>query len=172
MGGGANIEIERKFFVEAQDRRWRTAVLRSARFRQGYLANNERCSVRVRVDGTQGWFSIKAMTSGPARAEFEYPLPLADAQQLLDALCARPLIEKTRHFVQHAGHLWEIDEFEGDNAGLVVAEVELTRADEPVEIPVWAAVEVTEDVRFYNFRLAEQPWSQWGSRWLADRKQS
>jgi adenylate cyclase len=164
----ANIEIERKFFVAAGDDRWRAAVQRSSRFRQGYLANNERCSVRVRVDGQQGWYSVKAMTPGLERAEFEYPLPLADAQQLLDTLCARPLIEKTRHFVPHQGHLGEIAEFEGDNAGLIVAEVELDRVDEPVVIPAWAAREVTEDVRFYNFRLAEQPWSLWGVHWLAD----
>ena len=86
--------------------------------------------------------------------------------RLLDTLCGRPLIEKTRHLVQHGAHLWEIDEFEGDNAGLVIGEVELQHANEAVELPIWAAMEVTQNIRFYNFRLAEHPWSQWGSDWL------
>jgi adenylate cyclase len=146
-----HLEIERKFFVAPGDQRWRTAVQRR---------------VRVRADGQQGWLNVKAMTPGLARAEFEYPLPIVDAAQLLDTLCGRPLIEKTRHFVQLGAHLWEIDEFEGDNAGLVVAEVELQHADEAVELPVWAAMEVTENIQFYNFRLAEHPWSLWGSDWL------
>ena len=171
MAGGANIEIERKFFVSAADTRWREAVHQKKTLRQGYLANNERCSVRVRIDGDTGWYSVKAMTAGPARAEFEYALPLVDASAMLETLCERPLIEKTRHLVRCGGHLWEIDEFFGDNAGLVVAEVELSSIDEPVRIPDWAAFEVTDDVRFYNFRLASDPWSRWGAEWLAAQTQ-
>jgi adenylate cyclase len=151
------IEIERKFLLASDD--WRAAVRGRTLLRQGYLANNDRCSVRVRVaGGDAGWLCVKAMTPGLARAEYEYPLPLAEAQAMLDALCSRPLIEKWRHLVPWQGHDWEIDEFLGDNAGLVVAEVELERVDEVPQMPPWIGREVTHDVRFYNFSLVDLPW--------------
>ena len=151
------MEIERKFLPA--DDRWRSAVTARMLLRQGYLANNERCSVRVRVAGGDvGWLSVKAMTPGLARAEYEYPVPLAEANAMLDALCARPFIEKWRHLVPWRGHEWEIDEFLGDNAGLVIAEVELADPQEVPELPPWIGREVTDDVRFYNFSLAERPW--------------
>jgi len=150
-------EIERKFLLASDA--WRAAAQSRVLLRQGYLANNERCSVRVRVaGGDAGWLSVKAMTPGLARAEYEYPVPLAEANAMLDALCGRPFIEKYRHLVPWRGHDWEIDEFLGDNAGLVVAEVELDRVDEVPEMPPWIAREVTQDVRFYNFSLVELPW--------------
>jgi adenylate cyclase len=152
------IEIERKFLVS--NGAWRVAALRSSRLRQGYLANNERCSVRVRVAGESAWLSVKAMRPGRARAEFEYPVPVADADALLDGLCERPFVEKWRHVVPYAGHEWEVDEFLGDNAGLVIAELELDREDAPFERPPWLGREVTEDVRFYNFSLARRPWRE------------
>jgi len=150
-------EIERKFLLQSDA--WRGAVQARTLLRQGYLANNERCSVRVRVAGGDvGWLSVKAMTPGLARAEYEYPVPLAEASAMLDALCGRPFIEKWRHIVPWQGHDWEIDEFLGDNLGLVVAEVELQRIDEVPRIPPWIGREVTHDVRFYNFSLVELPW--------------
>jgi adenylate cyclase len=159
-------EIERKFLPSGDD--WRRYATARTLLRQGYLANNERCSVRVRVAGGDvGWLSVKAMTPGLARAEYEYPMPLADANAMLDALCARPFIEKWRHIVPYGAHEWEIDEFLGDNAGLVVAEVELDRVDEVPEMPPWIGREVTDDVRFYNFSLAERPWSTFREAFLA-----
>lgn len=152
------LEIERKFLTAGDG--WRALVERSALLRQGYLANNARCSVRVRVAGGDAWISVKAMTPGLARAEYEYALPPAEAAEMLDALCERPFIEKWRHCVPWGGLVWEIDEFLGDNAGLVVAELELDRADQPFERPAWLGAEVTHDLRFYNFRLATTPWSR------------
>ncbi len=151
-------EIERKFLLQSDA--WRALVQARTLLRQGYLANNDRCSVRVRVAaGDVGWLSVKAMTPGLARAEYEYPVPLAEANAMLDGLCGRPFIEKWRHIVPWQGHDWEIDEFLGDNAGLVVAEVELERIDEVPRMPPWIGREVTHDVRFYNFSLVELPWA-------------
>jgi adenylate cyclase len=150
------IEIERKFLL--RDDAWRALATHRTLLRQGYLANNERCSIRVRVADGEAWIGIKAMTRGIARAEYEYSVPLVEADAMLDALCARPFIEKWRHIVPWGVHEWEIDEFLGDNAGLVVAEVELEREDEALELPPWAGREVTADVRFYNFSLATLAW--------------
>ena len=150
-------EIERKFLP--RDGGWRALASSRTLLRQGYLANNPRCSVRVRVAGDAGWLSVKAMTAGVARAEYEYPVPRAEADELLDTLCERPFIEKWRHLVPWQGKLWEVDEFLGDNAGLVVAEIELDSADEAIARPPWLGREVTDDVRFYNFSLVARPWS-------------
>lgn len=152
------LEIERKFLTVGED--WRRLVVGSALLRQGYLANNGRCSVRVRVAGEGAWISVKAMTPGLARAEYEYPVSPADAAEMLDALCERPFIEKWRHRVPWGELAWEIDEFLGDNAGLVIAELELERPDQAFERPGWLGAEVTHDLRFYNFRLARTPWSR------------
>ena len=114
------VEIEHKFLV--RDERWRREVERSVRMRQGYLTSDARCSVRVRVAGDQGHLNVKSGTLGIQRSEYEYLIPLAEAEEMLDTLCEQPLLEKTRHFVRFGGHLWEIDEFEGDNAGLIVAD--------------------------------------------------
>jgi adenylate cyclase len=158
------IEIERKFLL--RDPSWRAGVERSTLLRQGYLANNTRCSVRVRVAGQSAWLSVKAMTAGLARAEFEYPVPVVDAAHLLEQLCERPFVEKWRHIVSWRGHTWEIDEFLGDNLGLVVAEVELGSIDEQPVLPPWIGREVTDDVRFYNFSLASRPWSAFHTEFL------
>jgi adenylate cyclase len=152
-------EIERKFLVCSDD--WRAEAQASRRYRQGYLANNERCSVRVRIDESGAALNIKSSTLGVHRQEFDYPVPLEDAQRLLEALCEGPLIEKTRHFVRHADHLWEIDVFEGDNAGLVVAEIELDSPNEPFERPAWLGEEVSDDPRYYNVCLVEHPFKDW-----------
>ena len=153
------IEIERKFLVKGDG--WRGQAVRSARMRQGYLGGEEgRSSIRVRVSGTQGWLNIKAAVVGSSRAEYEYEIPLADANQMIDTLCVG-LIDKTRHYVPSGGHTWEVDEFEGDNAGLVVAEIELDRVDRVFMQPDWVGAEVTDERRYYNHALALHPYRKW-----------
>lgn len=153
------IEIERKFLV--RDDRWRQRVERSARMRQGYLTSDARCSVRVRLADGQGFLNIKSGTLGIRRSEYEYPVPAAEAEEILDALCEKPLLEKIRHFVRHGQHLWEIDEFAGDNAGLIVAEIELSHPDEPFDRPGWLGEDVSHDIRYYNSQLARRPYKTW-----------
>lgn len=152
-------EIERKFLL--QDESWRAQARCSMRIRQGYIIGSAKASVRVRVSGDSAWLTVKSATEGVSRAEFNYEIPASDAEQLIDTLCARPLIEKTRHFVDHGGRCWEIDVFEGDNAGLVVAEVELASEDERFELPPWAGEEVSDDPRYYNASLVNLPYSRW-----------
>ncbi len=152
-------EIEHKFLI--RDDRWRTLVERSVRMWQGYLTSDARCSVRVRVAGGQGFLNIKSGTLGIQRSEYEYPIPLAEAEEILDALCEKPLLEKTRHFVHFGDHLWEIDEFAGANAGLIVAELELDRPDEPFARPDWLGEDVSQDIRYYNSQLARHPYNTW-----------
>jgi adenylate cyclase len=157
-------EIERKFLVAGDA--WRAQALRAIRMRQGYLCpeGDSRASVRVRVSagaaGPAAHLNIKAAVIGSARAEYEYPLPLADAEQMLDTLCIG-LVEKTRHLVPSAAHLWEVDEFFGANAGLVVAEIELGAVDEAFARPAWLGREVTDEVRYYNHALSTRPYCSW-----------
>lgn len=150
------IEIERKFLVLGDA--WRQSA--PQRLTQGYLNRDPARTVRVRVAGEQGFLTIKGRNSGATRAEFEYPVPLADAQALL-ALCEAPLIDKWRHRVPLGGLVWEVDEFLGDNAGLVVAEVELQREGQAIEPPAWLGVEVTDDPRYFNSALSQRPFSRW-----------
>lgn len=152
-------EIERKFLVS--DDGWRGAADDGARMRQGYLAGGTWGSVRVRLSGAVAHLNIKGATVGATRREFEYAIPTADAEVLLDELCSGPLIEKTRYRVRHAGHLWEVDVFAGDNAGLVVAEIELDAADEAFDKPAWLGDEVTDEPRYYNVSLVEHPFNRW-----------
>jgi adenylate cyclase len=161
------IEIERKFRLLNDS--WRAEVRESTLLRQGYLANTARASVRVRVAGAQGWLSVKSMTGSIARAEFEYPIAVADAEQMLGCLCDGPRIEKWRHLVVHDGNGWEIDEFLGENAGLVVAELELTAEDQPFSRPAWLGPEVSSEERYYNFRLAQHPYRLWPENLVAAR---
>ena len=152
-------EIERKFLV--RDDSWRTAVSRKQQFIQGYLANNERCSVRVRLAGDSGYLNIKSMKLGISREEYEYPVPAKEAREVLFSLCQQPLIEKTRHYVKQGDHLWEIDVFEGNNEGLIVAEIELSHTNEDFQRPTWLGEEVTDDSRYYNVCLAQTPFKNW-----------
>nr|WP_315466389.1 CYTH domain-containing protein [uncultured Rhodoferax sp.] len=152
------VEIERKFLVVGDAWRNDSGVL----YRQGYLNRDKARTVRVRIAGEAAFLTIKGPSTGATRAEFEYPVPLNDAQALL-ALCDGPLIEKTRYLVPHAGHCWEVDEFAGDNAGLVVAELELASEDEVFEAPAWLGAEVTQDVRYFNSHLATHPFCAWGT---------
>lgn len=153
------IEIERKFLVRNDS--WRVQAQPGQRYRQGYLATDAHSSVRVRVVGEQGYLNIKSATLGVTRMEFEYKIPWQDAEEMLDRLCEQPLIEKMRYIVEHAGHTWEIDVFEGDNAGLVVAEIELHNQDEAFELPDWAGEEVSHDPRYYNVSLVKHPYKDW-----------
>lgn len=152
-------EIERKYLV--RDESWREQVHRRIRYRQGYLANTGHCSVRVRIGGSEAHVNIKGSTVGASRLEFEYPVPLADAEDMLRELCRETIVEKTRYFVHHGAQEWEVDVFEGENAGLVVAEIELADESEVVSLPPWAGEEVTDDVRYYNSSLAITPYNRW-----------
>jgi adenylate cyclase len=151
-------EIERKFLVQGND--WRAGA-RGVAYRQGYLTTDPERTVRVRIAGDRAFLTIKGKTRGATRAEFEYPIPVADGNALLDQLCLRPLIEKTRFRIEHAGWVWEVDEFFGENEGLVLAEVELRTADDVVDLPEWAGQEVSDDSRYYNASLVELPFSRW-----------
>ncbi len=153
------VEIERKFLLLNDS--WRTDVERSQHFGQGYLASGDAAVARVRLAGEQAWLTIKGRRSGIARHEFEYSIPAGDAQQMLDHLCGGRVVEKTRHWVPFAGHVWEIDEFEGENQGLVLAEIELKSAEDAFERPNWVGEEVSEDPRYYNAYLAEHPFRSW-----------
>lgn len=153
------VEIERKFLLKNQ--LWRTLTDDSRLIRQGYLSDQPDRTVRVRVVGEQAWLTIKGRTEGIARLEMEYPIPVADAMQLLDQLCLKPLIEKYRHRIVQGDLVWEIDEFLGDNAGLVVAEIELATADQHVDRPDWLGDEVSDDPRYFNSALIHQPFSTW-----------
>lgn len=150
------IEIERKFLVSSDA--WRSAP--AAYFCQGYLNPSKERTVRVRVAGEQGFLTIKGKNTGASRAEFEYEIPVADAKQLL-ALCEGPLIEKYRRKIDFGGVLWEVDEFLGDNQGLVVAEVELESEQQVFVKPDWLGDEVTHDPRYYNSNLSVHPYSSW-----------
>lgn len=154
-----NPEIERKFLV--RDGRWRDGATGRERLRQGYLANTATCSVRVRVGGGQGWISVKAMRPGRVRDEYEYVIPEKEAEAMLAAFVGDPLIDKIRHRVPIAGHVFEVDEFQGANDGLVIAEIELDAPDEEFPHPPWLGDEVTEDARYYNFRLVAEPFASW-----------
>jgi len=157
----SHFEIERKFLVLNED--WRALATSAIPMRQGYLNNEKRCSVRVRISGDEAHLNIKGATIGAKRLEFEYPIPLEQASIILDSLSAGPLIEKVRYLIPQ-GHLtWEIDVFSGDNAGLVVAEIELSDADEAFDIPTWIGEEVTHDTRYYNTRLSREPYSTWNT---------
>ncbi|MGH8607180.1 MAG: CYTH domain-containing protein [Gammaproteobacteria bacterium] len=152
-------EIERKFLV--QNDRWRRLAAAGVRYVQGYLANNQRCSVRVRVAGEEAWLNIKSADLGISRTEFDYAVPAAEAKEILASLCERPLIEKTRYRVLHAARKWEIDVFEGENQGLVIAELELNAVNEGFEKPDWVGEDVSHDRRYYNVHLVKHPYKDW-----------
>ncbi len=151
-------EIERKFLV--RDESWRKGASGTP-YRQGYLAIARECTVRVRISGDGAWLTVKGPARGLTRLEFEYGIPPADAAAMLEELCPHPPIEKTRYRIPFGGLVWEVDEFHGANEGLVLAEVELEREDQPVELPPWVGREVTGDPRYLNAYLAEHPHTTW-----------
>jgi CYTH domain-containing protein len=152
------VEIERKFLLQGDA--WR-GLGQAVLLRQGYLSSARERVVRVRIEGEQAMLTIKGANVGATRGEWEYPIPLADAAELLDGLCEQPLIEKYRHRIEHAGMVWEVDEFLGANEGLLVAEIELASEDQPFEKPEWIGAEVSGDARYYNANLIRHPFSQW-----------
>lgn len=151
-------EIERKFLVTSDA--WR-ALAHGTHYRQGYLSTVKERTVRVRTIDDQAFLTIKGLTVGVTRAEYEYPIPHADATALLDRLCEQPLVEKTRYKIPFAGLVWEVDEFHGVNQGLVVAEVELPSADAAFEKPTWVGLEVSHDSRYFNSNLIRHPYTTW-----------
>lgn len=150
-------EIERKFLVK--DDSWRQLAVGSW-YRQGYIAS-QGATVRVRIVGNQGYLTIKGPTVNYSRAEFEYPIPLEDAQEILDTLCVRPLIEKTRYKINIDNLVWEVDEFAGANQGLILAEVELSHESQQIVLPSWIGAEVSGDPKYYNSYLVKHPFTQW-----------
>ncbi len=151
-------EIERKFLVDTAA--WMPQGA-GVHFKQGYLNSQKERVVRVRIEGEQAKLTIKGISVGMTRSEFEYAIPLDDAAVLLDQLCEQPLIDKHRHKEVHGGKLWEVDVFHGDNEGLVVAEIELGAEDEPFEQPAWAVREVSSDPRYFNSNLLKNPFKRW-----------
>jgi adenylate cyclase len=152
-------EIERKFLVNGDS--WRDAVLSQERIMQGYLANNQNATVRVRVKGEQAFLTIKGAARGISRSEYEYPIPVSDAEAMLAELAVSPPIDKVRYRVRHGDQVWDLDVFAGDNAGLVMAELELEHEDQPFDLPDWAGTEVSGDPRYYNVNLARHPYKHW-----------
>jgi len=153
------IEIEHKFLLANNN--WRDHVTHSIQYRQGYLSSQPTSSIRIRVSANKAWLNVKSATIGTHRHEYEYEIPLQDANEMINILCRKPIIEKVRHFVIHEGKTWEIDEFDGDNQGLIVAEIELSEIDQTFSKPEWLGKEVTHDLRYYNNNLAMHPYSEW-----------
>jgi adenylate cyclase len=154
------VEIERKFLVNGGE--WRSAVVSSQELRQGYLGGS-RCSVRVRVAGDSAWLNVKSLSLGPARSEYEFAIGVDEAGRLLAEFCD-PVLEKVRHLVPYQGWQFEVDEFRGDNEGLVVAELELPATDAQFPRPHWLGAEVTDDSRYYSVNLARSPYRRWPAR--------
>ena len=151
-------EIERKYLIN--DDSWRKGASGTT-YRQGYLSTVKQRTVRVRTIDDKGFLTIKGITIGATRREYEYEIPTADANEMLDELCEKPIIEKTRFKISHAGLTWEIDEFSGVNQGLIVAEVELESEDQNIDFPPWVGVEVSGDPRYFNSNLIAKPYANW-----------
>jgi adenylate cyclase len=151
-------EIERKYLVRKGV--WNPQDS-GTHFKQGYLNSQKERVVRVRIEGTTAKLTIKGLTTGATRSEFEYLIPIGDAEVLLDHLCEQPLIDKHRHLEHHGGHTWEVDVFHGENEGLIVAEVELASEGEAIALPPWAGEEVTHDPRYFNSNLLKNPYRAW-----------
>ncbi|MCP3868145.1 MAG: CYTH domain-containing protein [Gammaproteobacteria bacterium] len=152
-------EIERKFLVDNDQ--WRAQVVTESRLKQGYLANQMNASIRVRIGKGKAHLNIKSATIGASRSEFEYEVPMEDAEAMLAEVAQQPFIDKTRYKVKCGDHIWDLDVFEGDNLGLVVAEVELKDEGESFEMPLWAGEEVTGDPKYYNVSLITKPYKDW-----------
>ena len=151
-------EIERKYLIK--DDTWRKDASGTT-YRQGYLSTVKERTVRVRTIDDKGFLTIKGITIGATRREYEYEIPMADANEMLDELCEKPIIEKTRFKISHAGVTWEIDEFAGVNQGLIVAEVELESEDQNIDFPPWVGEEVSGDPRYFNSNLIANPFANW-----------
>lgn len=155
-----SVEIERKFLVRSEA--WRDEVISRRQMSQGYLGGEGKASVRIRIAGEQAWLSVKSVSAGMSRLEFEYPVPVEDARQMLE-LCDAPPVVKTRYWVRHGDDTWEVDVFQGQNQGLVTAELELRCEGQTFDRPQWLGREVTDDARYYNMNLAQNPFTLWSS---------
>jgi len=151
-------EIERKFLVRGDV--WR-ALAKGVMYRQGYLNSDKERTVRIRTADARAFLTIKGITVGATRSEYEYEIPFNDGKEMLDTLAEKPLIEKRRYKIRSGNLTWEVDEFLGDNAGLIVAEVELASEDQALEKPSWVGDEVTEDPRYFNANLVKEPFTRW-----------
>lgn len=152
-------EIERKFLINLSE--WEKLDKPAGKhFRQGYISTDPEKTIRVRKTETAGWLTIKGISVGATRLEYEYEIPLKEAEELLDNFSENEL-EKIRHEIVHANKLWEVDVFLGDNRGLIVAEIELLSEDEPFEIPEWITEEVTHEKKYYNSNLTKHPFKDW-----------
>ncbi len=152
------VEIERKFLVR-QDRL--PALPAGTRLCQGYIPTLNRTTVRIRLSGPRAFLTLKGPSTGLSRSEFEYEIPAQDAQQMIDQLCTGGTVDKMRYEIEHAGMVWELDIFAGENSGLIVAEIELQHEDQPFAKPDWIAEEVSADPRYSNFALLQTPFSRW-----------
>ncbi len=156
-------EIERKFLLKGD--LWKQKAFQKTHFAQGYLNDiteqSAKSSVRVRLEGDKANMNIKSLEIGLSRDEYEYEIPYAEGERMLDTLSVGPVIEKDRYLVRHGDHVWEIDEFHGENLGLVVAEVEMQSENERIQMPEWAGKEVTEVPRYYNVSLSKYPYTKW-----------
>lgn len=154
------LEIERKYLVAGTG--WQTAFAERQYLKQGYLNRDPARTVRVRIADDAAWLTIKGRSVGASRLEYEYPIPVADAHEMLHELCAgQGVVEKYRYHVPHGAHVWEVDVFEGENKGLIVAEIELQSPDEAFECPDWLGEEVTHEARYFNSQLAQRPYRTW-----------
>jgi CYTH domain-containing protein len=152
------VEIERKFILTGDE--WRS-LSRGTAYRQGYLNSQKERTVRVRTIDDKGFLTIKGISVGATRMEYEYEIPVEDANVLLDELCEKPLIEKKRYKIDFGGFVWEVDEFFGENEGLIVAEIELESEDQTFDKPSWVGDEVSGDSRYFNSNLIQHPYSSW-----------
>lgn len=152
-------EIERKFLLKNDG--WRTDADEGIHMVQAYMGSNEKSSVRIRIQGDSANINIKSKTPGIQRSEYEYFIPMDEAKEMLESLCDKPCMEKTRFHVMHDEHEWEIDVFAGDNQGLIVAELELDSVEEDFSLPDWIAEEVSDDSRYYNICLVDHPYKDW-----------
>ncbi len=157
------LEIEHKFLLQNDD--WKALASHSSNYKQGYLISDKKRSVRIRISNDKAWLNIKSATIGASRQEYEYEIPINEGLEIINTLCEKPLIEKTRHFVPILQHTWEIDVFSGENDGLIIAEIELSEINESFHIPDWIGTDVTLDLRYYNNSLCKNPYKLWKEKW-------
>lgn len=154
-------EIERKFLTKNDA--WRSNAI-GRFYRQGYLSTVKERTVRIRTIRNQGYITVKGIAKGAARAEYEYEIPVKDANEMLDTLCEQPIIEKMRYEIEHNELIWLVDEFEGVNKGLILVEVELSDENQKIVLPDWVGAEVTGDPNYFNSNLTRNPYLGWGKK--------
>ena len=155
-------EIEKKFLVSGNE--WRS-LSKGTLYKQGYISDEKERVVRIRIGGDRGFLTVKGINKGATRAEYEYNIPLKDAEEMLQELCKKPLIEKKRYKISYKGFIWEIDEFYGDNEGLILAEIELSDENQPYEKPYWIGREVTGEKKYFNSNLIKHPYNKWEEKY-------